>query len=187
MFFLNLIKKLFESTVSPIKKLSPFQERIIRSRQAVQSLKARAEAQRTPIEKLADAMTASFGNIWFLIINVIWFTIWIAINLGGIKEIAPFDPFPFGLLTMIVSLEAIILAIFVLISQNREQKVNSLRDEFDVQIDLITENEVTKVMELVVLIAKKQGINVSDDEVLQEMLKPLNKEKIEKTLEKEIQ
>ena len=183
---ISLLKKIFRPKLPPAL-LNPFQKRILRSRRAIQSLKAKANEERTTSEKIADWMTGTFGTIDFLIINVIWFAVWIIINVGLIPEvIAPFDPFPFGLLTMIVSLEAIILAIFVLISQNREQKVNDLRDEIDLQIDLITENELTKVMELVVKIAKKQGIDLSRDEELKEMLRPLDKEKLEESLAKEI-
>ena len=72
--------------------------------------------RRTREERLADIITDFSGRMYFIYFHVIWFTIWILVNLGlfGYK---PFDPFPFGLLTMIVSLEAIFLATFVLISQ----------------------------------------------------------------------
>lgn len=166
--------------------LSAFQERLKKSRRAIRSLKANADAKRTPSEKLADWMTETFGSITFLLVNTIVFVWWLIVNIPIIPAIQPFDPYPFSLLTTIVSLEAIILAVFVLISQNREQKVNHLREEIDLEIDLIAESELTKVMELVTKIAKKQGIDLSGDEEIREMLKPLNRDKIQSTLEKEI-
>jgi uncharacterized membrane protein len=64
-------------------------------------------------------MTNTLGSIWFLSLKVIWFITWILVNIGAIPGVSSFDPFPLVLLTTVVSLEAIILAIFVLISQNR--------------------------------------------------------------------
>ncbi|MDQ5922878.1 MAG: family transcriptional regulator, cyclic receptor protein, partial [Patescibacteria group bacterium] len=93
------------------------------------SIKARSAAKRTKIEKIADWMTSFFGGINFLITNLIVFVAWIFINTGQVASITAFDPFPFNLLTMIVSLEAIILSVFVLISQNRSSKVGELREE----------------------------------------------------------
>jgi len=80
-------------------------------------LRKKTEDQRSTQERLADIITEFSGRMAFAYFHIIWFGVWIIINLGflGIK---PFDPFPFGLLTMIVSLEAIFLAAFVLISQN---------------------------------------------------------------------
>src|SRR3989338_11019360 len=90
------------------------------------SIKAKADAKRTAIERMADWMTSNFGSNAFLLFNVFLFLAWILINTNQIKAVPAFDPFPFNLLTNIVSLEAIILAIFVLISQNRTAKVDDL-------------------------------------------------------------
>lgn len=156
------------------------------TRRIIKSLKAKADAKRTLYEKVADWMTTIFGSIGFLGINMVWFFVWIVWNMGAIPGIAPVDPYPFGFLTMIVSLEAILLSIFVLISQNRASKVNDLREEVDLQIDVITEQELTKLMELVARVAEKQGIDLSQDKALQHMLKPLNTEKIERVLERQV-
>ena len=98
-------------------------------RRIFRSIKAKADAKRTTAEQIADWMTLSFGSMTFLLLNVLVFVLWILVNTNQIEAISPFDPFPFSLLTMIVSLEAIILAIFVLISQNRNAKVDDLREE----------------------------------------------------------
>lgn len=89
-------------------------------------------------------------------------------------------------MTTIVSLEAIILSIFVLISQNRGSKIDDLREEIDLQVDIITESEVTKLLLLVVRLLQKNGVDISSDKELEEMLKPINEAKIEKSLEKQV-
>lgn len=86
-----------------------------------------------------------------------------------------------------MSIEAIILTIFVLVSHNRAEKLESIREEMDLQFDIITEEEMTKVMQIVTLIAEKNGIDLSKDQLLHEMLKPVDLERIEKTLEKQIE
>ena len=152
----------------------------------IKSVKGRADKRRKLSERVADALTLGFGSMAFLILNVVWFIVWIVINVGLIPSIEPFDPFPFGFLTMVVSLEAIALAIIVLMSQNRASKIADLREEVDLEIDRIAEAELTKVLQLVVMLAEKQGIDLSHDDEVREMLQPSDHEKIEKTLEQEV-
>src|SRR5688572_13407450 len=90
------------------------------------SIKAKANAKRTILERTADVITSSLGSNTFLLFNILLFTSWILINTGRIKGVEIFDPFPFSLLTTMVSLEAIVLAIIVLISQNRNSRVDDL-------------------------------------------------------------
>ncbi len=87
---------------------------------------------------------------------------------------------------MIVSLEAIFLAIIVLISQNRASKIDDIREEIGLQMTTIAEEEITKIMKLQVMLLKKQGIDLSDDKELQQMLQPTDKGRIEKKLEKDL-
>ena len=79
----------------------------------------------------ADSITSFAGSMRFVYIHIIWFGVWIALNVGLIKVDHEFDKFPFGLLTMIVSLEAIFLSTFVMISQNRQAARSDLRSELD--------------------------------------------------------
>ncbi len=168
------------------EKPSYLQNNLRQSRDIIRSLKARQDAKRSRSEKIADFMTTIFGSVAFLIVNILWFIFWFIINLKLIPAISVFDPFPFGLLTVIVSLEAIALAIFVLISQNRASKIADLREEIDLQVDMLTERELTKLMQLVCAIAEKQGIDLSHDEELQTMLEPTSMGKIEHALEKQV-
>jgi len=79
--------------------------------------------------RLADFITRSAGSMWFVYFNAFWFGAWIIFNDPNINRwFPPFDPFPYGLLTMIVSLEAIFLANFIMISQNRQAMVDTVRE-----------------------------------------------------------
>ena len=155
-------------------------------RKAISSFKAKADAKRSGPEKFADFLTIKFGTVFFLGLNAVWFLVWIVLNTNIIPGLEPFDPFPFGLLTMIVSLEAIMLAIIVLISQNREAKVGEVRDEIELQLNTVSEGEVTKLIKMTSMLLDKQGINVEDDPELKEMLKPFDSDKVEKQLQKEL-
>jgi len=165
---------------------SLFGENDIPRKKILRSIKAKADQKRTWAEKIADWMTSNFGSMTFLLVNALFFTVWLLINTGQIDAISIFDPFPFVLLTTIVSLEAIILAIFVLISQNRTMKVDELREEINLQVDLISQKEATKIIKMLALLLEKEGIDLSQDPELHQMIRPISEEEIEKRLEKEI-
>ncbi len=154
--------------------------------QEIKSVKGRADQRRRLSERMADMLTVAFGSMAFLVLNVVWFVVWIVINVGLIPVIEPFDPFPFGFLTMVVSLEAIALAIIVLMSQNRAAKIADLREEVDLEIDRMAEAELTKLLQLVSQIAARQGIDLTRDHELREMVQPADHEKIEQALEQEV-
>jgi len=115
------------------------------------------------------------------VFHVVWFAGWILANTGALG-IRPFDPFPFGLLTLIVSLEAIFLSIFVLMAQSRESTVAELREEVSLQVVLRMEEEVTKTLQLVAGLYTRLGHQVGDDPELREMLGPLDADEIERDL-----
>lgn len=154
--------------------------------QRYHSLQERVNARRSPMEKLADQLTGSFGHMSFLIFNFIFFGSWIIFNLHIIPGIRAFDPYPFNMLTTIVSLEAIILAIIVLMSQNRAAHIADIREEIDLQMDVITEKEITKLLEITKRLAEQQGIDLEDDKILKEMLKQIDINKVERILEKHL-
>lgn len=125
-------------------------------------------SQRTTEERLADAITSFSGRMYFVYFHIVWFGIWIAISLG-LFGIQPFDPYPFGLLTMIVSLEAIFLSTFVLISQNRLSAEADRRADLDLQIGLLAEHEITRVLNMLDAIQDKMGIENESDKELPEL------------------
>lgn len=113
-------------------------------------------------DKLSDKVTSIAGSSAFLLLNVTWFAIWVLINTGKFGEHLIFDAYPFGLLTMVVSLEAIILSVFVLISQNRQSKHSEIRSELDYLTDLRADAEINTIIGILQRISDRQHIDVSD-------------------------
>jgi uncharacterized membrane protein len=142
-----------------------------------------AASHRTREERIADWITAFSGRMYFVYFHVIWFGIWILINLGFFG-LQPFDPFPFGLLTMIVSLEAIFLATFVLISQNRLGAEADRRADLDLQIGLLTEYELTRVLKMLDVIQDNMGIDNDTDQELTELEKHVHPEDVLKEMDR---
>ncbi len=157
------------------------------SEAAYQSLTARANAQRTGAERLADQFTRYFGSLVFLFLNMVGVGVWIFLNLGVLTGIEPFDPAPFFLLVTIVALETLFLSIIVLMSQNRAAHVATVRAEANLMLDKQGEEEVTKVLELLVLLAKKNGIDLSYDRSLQQMLRQTDADKIIEVISEEVE
>lgn len=148
---------------------------------AFRAVKTRQSKTRTPMQVFADALTGLASSSGFFVFHAIAFTIWILWNLG-IGGLPQFDPFPYGLLTMIVSLEAIFLSIFVLMSQSRESAIAELREEMTLQVNLKIEEEVTKTLQLVAGIYTRLGHKIGEDPELQQMLQPLDPATIERDL-----
>jgi uncharacterized membrane protein len=161
-------------------------DRVSRRRSAIKSFKARANAKRTAADRIADWFTESFGTVFFLALNAGFFAVWIAWNTGLVPGLSIADPFPFGLLTMVVSLEAIFLAIIVLISQNRENRIAELREEVELYINTYAESEITKLIYMQKLLLEKSGVDLSHDKDLQDMMKNLQSDVIEEELEKQL-
>lgn len=167
-------------------KLSPEkQERLDRSREAYKSFKARAREQRSFLEKVADLITKFAGSISFAIFHVVWFSAWIALNTDILPSFHKFDPYPFGFLTLIVSLEAIFLSIFVLMSQNRESKITDIREELNFQITLQSEQEISKLIAMMEQVHEKLDIDDSSDVEMKQMKEKIDIEKLQSELENE--
>jgi CRP/FNR family cyclic AMP-dependent transcriptional regulator len=103
------------------------------------------EEHSTPLLRIADWIAWFSGSMQFLILNGAWFIIWISLN--TIPGLLTFDPFPFGLLTMIVSLEAIFLSCFVLISQNRQAQKDKVRADIEYDVNIKAELEIAHLHE----------------------------------------
>ena len=142
--------------------LSDVIERNIRT---IIDLRLRAARARGVQDRLADAITAVSGRMAFVYVHIVWFGLWFLLNTGRFG-VPPFDPFPYGLLTMVVSLEAIFLATFVLISQNRLSAEAEYRADLDLHIGLLTEHELTRVLQMLDVMQDKMGIaNDADSEL----------------------
>lgn len=120
-----------------------------------------ARSARTLSDRMADAVAAFCGSMVFVWVHVAWFGGWLLIN--SIPLFPHFDPFPFTFLTLVVSLEAIFLSTFIMISQTQETKLSERRNKLDLQINLLAEQENTKMLQLLSAIAKKVGAEAGDD------------------------
>ena len=150
------------------------------------AIKAQHSAHRTRLERWVDKLNEIAGSTPFLVFHALGFAVWILWNTGHLG-IRPIDPFPFGLMTTIVSLEAIFLSIFVLMSQQRESAIAELREELGLQVSLRVEQEVTKALQLVAGLYTRLGHRVSDDPELRHMLQPLDVRAIERDLLEQIE
>lgn len=152
---------------------------------AFRAIKARQSGDQTPMQLFATFLTEKAATTGFFVFHAIAFTIWIVWNLG-IGGLPQFDPFPYGLLTMIVSLEAIFLSLFVLMTQGRESRIAELREELTLQVNLRIEEEVTKTLQLVAGFYTRLGQKIGEDPELRAMLQPLDPGRIEHELMEQI-
>jgi len=104
------------------------------------------EVHSTILQRIADWLAWFSGSMSFLLLNLIWFLVWVAVNTMNLG-VPAFDPYPFGLLTMIVSLEAIFLSCFVLISQNRQAEKDHVRSDIEYEVNIKAELEVAHLHE----------------------------------------
>jgi uncharacterized membrane protein len=121
-------------------------------------------------ERLAQRITFLSGTMLFVTINAIWFAVWIIIN-SGITPLKPFDPFPFTFLTMMVSLEAIFLSIFILITEIQQSGQADRRAQFDLQVNMVAEREVTAILKQLKAIEERLGIEPVSRQESEEMVK----------------
>ena len=123
----------------------------------------------------------------FVIVHVLWFTVWITGNLGMIPGVTPFDPFPCAFLTLIVSLEAIFLSTFVLMSQNRMSHQADKRAHLDLQINLLAEQEATMMLQMLQRICRHLGLETeTSDEEVRQLIKETDVHTLVNELEKKL-
>ena len=154
---------------------------------AIAEMERQALHQRTTVDKIGDAITHATGSMTFAVAHVMWFGAWILINVGAIPGIEPFDRFPFGLLTLVVSLEAILLTVFVLMSQSRMTRLSEKRAHLDLQLDLLEEQELTAILRMVQALCKKQGVDVvARDLEIEQLVKHTDVKHLAMALEKRL-
>jgi uncharacterized membrane protein len=147
-----------------------------RNVETIMQLEETARADRTASDCIADAISNFCGSMSFVWAHLVIFASWIIINI--IPGVEHFDPFPFTFLTLIVSLEAIFLSTFILISQNHEKRLSDRRNHLDLQINLLAEQENTKMLAILERIAKKVGARTDDDPHLQVLEQATQPEKL---------
>ena len=152
-----------------------------RNVEAILNLEEAAKNQRTRSELVAESIAKFCGSMRFVWVHVVWFSAWVLINiLPGVRHI---DPFPFTFLTLVVSLEAIFLSTFILISQNHDTQISERRNHLDLQINLLSEQENTKMIEMLQAIAEKVGANVRHDSDLEQLRQQTQPEKLAEQIE----
>lgn len=127
---------------------------------AIAKLEEQALERRTPTERQSDAIVRFIGSIKFLTLHLILVVIWATINLNLIPNVKAFDPFPFGILALLVSSESVFLTIFVLISQNRMARQAERRSHLDLQVGMLAEQELTMVLQMLQKLCQHAGVDV---------------------------
>jgi uncharacterized membrane protein len=132
--------------------------------EAIAKLEHEALGRRTHTERVSDAITKLVGSVRFLLLQVLLVLAWSAINLRLIPGVKPFDPFPFGILALVVSSESVLLTIFVLISQNRMTRQAETRSHLDLQVSMLAEQELTTMLKMQQKICQHLGVDVKTAE-----------------------
>jgi uncharacterized membrane protein len=177
-----------EIPTEAVKKAIAAERRMRRSagiNTAFRAIKAEHASNRSRMEVLADRMIGFASSTPFLVVHAFIFVAWILWNIPGVP-LPQFDPYPYGMLTTIVSLEAIFLSIFVLMTQSRESRIGELREELTLQVNLRIEEEMTKTLHLVAGLYARLGLKMADDPELRAMLEPLDPKRMEKELVEQI-
>jgi uncharacterized membrane protein len=136
-------------------------ETAARNIEAIAALEREALHDRSRLDRFTDAVTAAAGSPIFIVAHAVWFGGWIALN---VMREHPFDPYPFGLLMLIVSLEAIFLSAAVLMTQNRMQRQADRRAHLDLQVNLLAEQELTTMLKMLKGMCRRLDVKVDADD-----------------------
>jgi uncharacterized membrane protein len=151
---------------------------------ALIAVRSREDARRRSSDVLADRIALFAGSMKSVVIHGTAFTMWLVWNV--VPGTPKFDPYPFVMLAVLASVEAIFLSTFVLISQNRQASLNEKNAQLDLQINLLAEHEVTRLIALTEAVARKVGVPVAEED-LEELKKDVAPERvleeIDRTLE----
>jgi uncharacterized membrane protein len=142
---------------------------VARNIASIVEARRRQHRSRRPAQRFADRITAFTGSIASVVVHLVLFGGWVVLNSGAVPGVTPWDPFPFVMLAMWASVEAIFLTTFVLISQNRMAVLDDQRADLDLQIDLLAEHEVTRLLQLVDDIARHLGVPRPPDDEVEEL------------------
>lgn len=148
-----------------------------RNVRALLARRAEEDQAKTRSERIADAVTRFAGSMTFVYIHLVMYGTWIVVNLGFVPGVPRFDP-TFVILAMEASVEAIFLSTFVLISQNRMAALADKRADLDLQVSLLSEHEITRMLSLVQQMAAKMDIQEAADPELDELARDVHPEKV---------
>ena len=155
--------RLLQKEIADHKEDNPALSNVIqRNIRKIIQVRLKAAREQSLQDRIANGMTSFSGSMTFFYVHIVWFLVWFLLNTGHLG-IAPFDPYPYGFLTMVVSLEAIFLATFVLISQNLLAKEAERLTDLGLHTGLLTEHELTRVLQMLRAIQNKIGISNDKD------------------------
>jgi uncharacterized membrane protein len=155
-----------------------------RNIRALTEVRQREEARKTASDRIADAVTTFAGSMKFVYVHAAVFGAWLVLNNARVHVIPHWDPYPFVMLAMIASVEAIFLSTFILISQNRMQKLADRRAELDLQIGLLTEHELTRSIHMLDDISRRLGTARPPEPEIQDIKQDVNPEKVVEEIER---
>jgi uncharacterized membrane protein len=142
-------------------------------------------AQRTPLDRVSDAITRFVGSMGFIIGHAIFFTVWMTIGTLTLFGMPPFDPYPWQFLNLVVALETVFLSTFVLMSQNRQNRHADQWAHLHLQVALLAERESTKMLQMLQSLCAHVGLNKeARDKELKEMIETTHVEVLAEELEK---
>jgi uncharacterized membrane protein len=137
----------------------------------ISQLEKEALSKRTVSARIGDIIAVRAGQMSFIVVHAIWFGLWMWINSRTVTGRPPFDPYPFALLTLIVSLESIFLSLFILMSQNRANLQADQRNHLDLQINLLAEHENTKMLQMLQALCQHHELSISADSEIAQLAK----------------
>ena len=164
----------------PSRAANPTQDNI----EAIAKLEHDALGRRSASERVSDIITRLVGNMGFLAAQFILISSWALLNLGVIPGLKPFDPFPFGVLALVVAFESVFLTVFVLISQSRMSRQSERRSHLDLQVGMLSEQELTTILQMLQKLCQHMGVNVdSSKQEVQSFSKTTDVHKLASELE----
>lgn len=155
--------------------------------EAIARLEQEALVARTAAERVSDVITKFIGSMTFVALHILLFVIWAVVNLNLIAGITAFDPFPFGILTLIVSTEGVFLAIFILIRQNRMSRQADRRMHLSLQVSMLAEQELTMLLRMQQKLCDHLGVEVESVKTeAQQLMEETDVEKLEGDLKEKL-
>jgi uncharacterized membrane protein len=153
---------------------------------AIAEMEREATVGRSAGERMGDLIARQAGRVWFISAHAIWFAVWIFLNTGLIPRLRAFDPYPYQFLTLVVSLEAIFLSLFILMSQNRGNKQADARSHLDLQINLLAEQESTKILQMLQKLCAHHNLSIADDPEVELLTSPTKPEMLREKLKEHL-
>ena len=150
----------------------------------VARLETDALRPRSRREAISDAIGDFAGTLYFVVLQLAVFGGWVLVNAGVLPGLTPFDPYPFSLLSSVTSLEAVLLTAFVLIKQNRMSTVADRRDHLDLQVNLLTERETTRIIQMLERLSSHLDLEQHQDADSREMSRPITVEHLIEELDR---